>query len=73
MHQCNVTGYRFYDPAQMAGDGAFYASLQQKLGDHYYHDWKFENQLAYDAMNPGDKVTITYTAAPLASNFVPVV
>ena len=56
MHQCNVTGYRFYDPAQMAGDGAFYASLQQKLGDHYYHDWKFENQLAYDAMNPGDKV-----------------
>jgi SAM-dependent methyltransferase len=40
----------------MDGDGNFYATLQQRLGDGYYHDWKFENQLAYDVINAGDKV-----------------
>jgi 2-polyprenyl-3-methyl-5-hydroxy-6-metoxy-1,4-benzoquinol methylase len=56
MYQCNDTGYRFYHPADLDGDGLFYANLQQRLGDGYYHDWKFENQLAYDFMNPGDRV-----------------
>jgi SAM-dependent methyltransferase len=56
LYQCNDTGYRFYHPKGMDGDGGFYATLQERLGDDYYHDWKFENQLAYDVINPGDKV-----------------
>ncbi len=56
LYQCNETGYRFYHPEGMDGDGAFYATLQQRLGDDYYHDWKFENQLAYDVIKPGDHV-----------------
>lgn len=56
LYQCNQTGYRFYHPKGMDGDGAFYAALQKKLGNDYYHDWKFENQIAYDLIQPGDKV-----------------
>lgn len=56
LYQCNQTGYRFYHPKGMDGDGAFYAGLQQKLGDEYYHNWKFENQLAYDNIKPTDRV-----------------
>ena len=50
------TGYRFYHPANLSGDGKFYEDLQNKLGEGYYHEWKFENQLAYDEIIPGDKV-----------------
>jgi 2-polyprenyl-3-methyl-5-hydroxy-6-metoxy-1,4-benzoquinol methylase len=56
MYRCNQTGYRFYHPEGLDGDGEFYASLQSKLGEGYYHGWKFENQLAYDHINPTDKV-----------------
>lgn len=56
LYQCNETGYRFYHPQGMEGDGAFYGTLQQSLADDYYHEWKFENQLALDVINPGEKV-----------------
>lgn len=56
LYQCNETGYRFYHPKGMDGDGEFYGTLQQSLGDGYYHDWKFEYQLAYDILLPNDKV-----------------
>lgn len=56
LYRCNETGYRFYYPQGMDGDGAFYETLQQKLGDGYYHDWKFEYQLAFDTVQNGDKV-----------------
>ena len=56
LYRCNTTGYRFYHPQGMDGDGKFYADLQQKLGDGYYHDWKFENQMAFDAIEPHYKV-----------------
>ncbi len=56
LYRCNQTGYRFYGPEGMDGDGNFYGTLQQKLADGYYHEWKFENQLAYDAMQAGDRV-----------------
>ncbi len=56
LYQCTDTGYRFYYPKGMDGDGNFYAALQQKLADGYYHDWKFEYQLAYDTVKAGDKV-----------------
>lgn len=56
LYQCGETGYRFYHPKGMDGDGKFYSTLQQRLGDDYYHDWKFENQLAYDVISPNDTV-----------------
>lgn len=56
LYKCNETGYRFYGPEGLDGDGVFYGTLQQKLADGYYHEWKFENQLALDTMNKGDRV-----------------
>lgn len=56
LYECRDTGYRFYYPKGMDGDGLFYADLQRQLGDGYYHKWKFENQLAYDILKPNDKV-----------------
>ena len=56
LYQCNETGYRFYHPEGMDGDGEFYGTLQLSLGDEYYHDWKFEYQLAFDIIRFGDKV-----------------
>ena len=56
LYQCNETGYRFYHPIGLDGDSEFYGTLQQSLGDEYYHDWKFEYQLAYDIIQPCDKV-----------------
>ncbi len=56
LYQCNETGYRFYHPQGMEGDGEFYGTLQQSLADDYYHEWKFENQLALDVIKQGDVV-----------------
>ena len=56
MYRCDNTGYRFYHPKGLDGDGEFYATLQLKFGEGYYHEWKFENQLAYDHIKPTDKV-----------------
>ena len=51
-----ATGYRFYYPGRLDGDGNFYEQLQKKLGAGYYHEWKFENQIAYDQIQPNDNV-----------------
>lgn len=56
LYQCNDTGYRFYYPEKLAGDGHFYAYLQKELAGDYYHEWKFENQLAFDVIKKGEKV-----------------
>ncbi|MDQ6755761.1 MAG: class I SAM-dependent methyltransferase [Bacteroidota bacterium] len=56
LYKDNDTGYRFYYPEGLDGDGKFYEALQKKLGDDYYHEWKFENQLAYDYVQVNDKV-----------------
>ena len=56
LFECLDTGYKFYHPKGLDGDGMFYESLQQKLDTEYYHTWKFENQLAYDNIKTGDKV-----------------
>lgn len=56
LFRCNDTGYRFYYPEGLDGDGKFYEALQNKLGDEYYHTWKFENQLAYDEIKQNDTV-----------------
>lgn len=56
LYQCNDTGYKFYYPQKLDGDGMFYEALQNELGEGYYHTWKFENQLAFDAIKPNEKV-----------------
>jgi 2-polyprenyl-3-methyl-5-hydroxy-6-metoxy-1,4-benzoquinol methylase len=56
LYRCNETGYRFYHPEILTGNGGFYESLQTRLGNNYYHEWKFENQFAYDHISYGDKV-----------------
>lgn len=56
LFRCDETGYRFYHPKGMDGDGNFYANLQQQLGDGYYHDWKFENQIALDLLDMNHRV-----------------
>lgn len=56
LYRDNDTGYRFYYPQGLDGDGKFYEALQNRLGEEYYHTWKFENQLAYEEIKQGDKV-----------------
>jgi 2-polyprenyl-3-methyl-5-hydroxy-6-metoxy-1,4-benzoquinol methylase len=56
LYQCNQTGYRFYYPKGLDGDGQFYEAIQHRLGEEYYHKWKFENQMALDIIKPADKV-----------------
>lgn len=56
LFECIDTGYKFYHPKGLDGDSRFYESLQHKLNAGYYHDWKFENELAYNAIQEGDKV-----------------
>ena len=56
LYRCNDSGYRFYYPKGLDGDGIFYEELQAKLANDYYHDWKFENQMALEAIRPGDKI-----------------
>ena len=56
LYKCLDTGYKFYYPQGLEGDGRFYEMLQDRLKDTYYHPWKFENQLAYDHLKAGDKV-----------------
>ena len=56
LYKCLDTGYKFYQPQSLAGDGMFYENLHKALNENYYHSWKFENQLAFDNIQPGDKV-----------------
>lgn len=56
LYNDNETGYRFYYPEGLDGDGKFYEVLQEKLGKDYYHTWKFENQMALESINTNDKV-----------------
>jgi 2-polyprenyl-3-methyl-5-hydroxy-6-metoxy-1,4-benzoquinol methylase len=54
IYKCLDTGYRFYYPFHIDGDGAFYESLQKF--DWYYMDWKWEHQIASEMIKPSDKV-----------------
>lgn len=56
LYICKETGYKFYYPQGLDGDGKFYEALQNQLGQGYYHKWKFENQLAFDEIQADDKV-----------------
>lgn len=54
IHRCLETGYRFYYPFTMAGDGAFYEKMQSF--DWYYMDWKWEHQIVSQQVRQGDHI-----------------
>ncbi len=56
IYQCSETGYRFYSPLSLAGDGAFYDSLQ-KAGN-YYPGWKVEYDFAISRIKSKDSDTV---------------
>ncbi len=44
IYRCLDSGYRFYAPDHIFGDGKFYEALQKF--DWYYTDWKWEHEIA---------------------------
>ncbi len=53
-YKCLKTGFRFYYPFHIYGDGPFYEQLEKF--DWYYMPWKWEHEQAYSIVNPGLKV-----------------
>jgi 2-polyprenyl-3-methyl-5-hydroxy-6-metoxy-1,4-benzoquinol methylase len=53
-YQCPDTGMRFFYPAALAGDGDFYASLENRSG--YYDDWKWDYETAWPFISATDSV-----------------
>lgn len=43
VYRCNDTGYTFYYPLNLSGDGKFYEHFQQY--DWYYMPWKWEHEI----------------------------
>lgn len=54
MYRDNDTGYRFYYPFDIAGDGKFYEQLQQF--DWYYMPWKWEHEQCTKIVREGEKI-----------------
>lgn len=55
--ECLDTGYRFYHPFHLAGDGDFYNILNVAFtGKKYYPTWKQEYDFAISELNLGTKV-----------------
>jgi len=54
LYECVDTKYSFFYPYDVAGDGEFYAQLQEF--DWYYMPWKWEHQEAAKEVKPGMKV-----------------
>lgn len=54
LHQCNDTGYRFYYPYSVAGNGHFYEDLANE--ELYYIPWKDEHAIADAYIKHGDTV-----------------
>jgi len=55
IRKCKRTGYRYYFPFDIFGDGPFYEDLQ-KNRDTYYLTDKWEHQQAIKYINPGENV-----------------
>lgn len=47
VYECRDTGYKFYHPFELAGDGEFYDALSTDE-DRYYSSWKKEYEFATD-------------------------
>jgi 2-polyprenyl-3-methyl-5-hydroxy-6-metoxy-1,4-benzoquinol methylase len=52
--ECNDTGYKFFFPYGISGDGKFYEHLQQF--EWYYMPWKWEHEQAIKTIKPKDKL-----------------
>lgn len=55
LYQCNDTGYRFYHPGGIWGDGPFYEDLH-KNNSWYYAKDRWEHKKGLDLINPAEKV-----------------
>lgn len=55
LYECEDTGYRFYYPETIFGDGQFYADLQV-LDEDYYPKEKWEHGYAAGQLRPSDLV-----------------
>lgn len=51
---CMDTGYKFFYPWDISGDGKFYEQLQEY--DWYYMPWKWEHEQAFKLINPKDQI-----------------
>ncbi|MEQ8714145.1 MAG: class I SAM-dependent methyltransferase [Cyclobacteriaceae bacterium] len=54
LFQCTNTGFRFFFPSTIAGDGGFYGQLNSQRP--YYHKWNWEQALACNYINNGDDI-----------------
>lgn len=54
LYECHDTGYKFFTPFNVAGDGRFYQELQKF--EWYYMPWKWEHQQTASLLNPGMKI-----------------
>jgi 2-polyprenyl-3-methyl-5-hydroxy-6-metoxy-1,4-benzoquinol methylase len=54
LYRCPVTGYRFYYPFNLSGDGKFYEQLEKY--EWYYMPWKWEHTKAKEMIAKGQKV-----------------
>ena len=56
--ECNKTGYRFYYPLSVAGDGSFYEKLQVIMDEdsYYYRPWGYDHEFALNQIEHGESV-----------------
>lgn len=54
LYRCLDTGYRFFHPFDLAGDGKFYEALQ--VFPWYYVDWKWEFGVVGKLLKAGDRL-----------------
>lgn len=53
-YECRKSGYIFFYPFNLAGDGFFYEKLMRF--DWYYNDWKWEHEICKKIINKNSKV-----------------
>jgi 2-polyprenyl-3-methyl-5-hydroxy-6-metoxy-1,4-benzoquinol methylase len=51
---CKDSGYKFFYPCNISGDGKFYEQLQEF--DWYYMPWKWEHEQAFKLIKPKDQL-----------------
>ena len=56
--ECSATGYRFYYPFEIAGNGTFYEELQKAMAgdDSYYRPWGYDHEYAREKINKDEHV-----------------
>jgi SAM-dependent methyltransferase len=54
LYECLDSGYKFYSPEGIAGDGELYKNLEKF--DWYYDPWKWEHEVASNFCLPGQKI-----------------